>query len=135
MGFIKFVFAILYTLVSAYLIWLLFYWLVPWLMGFGWLAAIIYWILSFGLIAATFKLLSGLIASPLFGLVGRNKFSGVFAIVIYALFAVSAVLLPWMQPMKYRLITIIIGVSLSLTALSVYGAVINTVAGNIGRSR
>lgn len=135
MGFIKFVFAILYTLVSAYLIWLLFYWLVPWLMGFGWLAAIIYWILAFGLIAATFKLLSGLIASPLFGLVGRNKFSGVFAIVIYALFAVSAVLLPWMQPMKYRLITIIIGVSLSLTALSVYGAVINTVAGNIGRSR
>lgn len=124
MKFLKFLGALLYAFVSSYLIWLLFYFLVPWLMSFGWIALIIYWILAGGLIAATLKFVSSMITVPLFVLVGGSRISGFIAALIYAFVGIVTVLLPWNLDIPYRLVTIIIGVSLSLTALSIFSMTI-----------
>lgn len=122
---VRFLGAVAYALVSSFLIYLLFSWLVPWLMGFGWLALIIYCILAFGLIAATLRYVSAMITLPLLMMTAQSRLGSLLAGVVYCVAGVYTVLLPWIQGMPYRLVTVIIGVSLSLTALSIFtGAVV-----------
>lgn len=125
--FFQFVGAVFYAVISAYLVWIVFYWVTPWLMGFGWIALILYWIFAFGLIAWTLKFISFLITYPLFMMVGNNKSAGVVASLVYLCVGGWTILLPWMQAGPYTLVRIIIGVSLSLTAFSIFAMTLNLI--------
>lgn len=126
MGLVRFLGALIYSLVSSFVIWMLFNWLVPWLMSFGWLALIIYWILAGGLVGATFKYISAMITMPLFMMTAQSRLGAFAAGLVYCVAGAYTVLIPWLLPMNYRLVTVIIGVSLSLTAFSIF-------AGAVGR--
>ncbi len=121
MGIIKFLGAFAYAVLSSCMIYLVFSWLVPWLMGFGWLALIIYWLLAGGLIAATLRYICAMITLPLFMMTAQSRAGAFLAGLVYCLVGVYTVWIPWIQNMPYRLVTVIIGVSLSLTALSIFG--------------
>lgn len=127
MSIIKFLGAFAYAVLSSCMIYLVFSWLVPWLMGFGWLALIIYWLLAGGLIAATLRYISAMITLPLFMMTAQSRTGALIAGLVYCLAGVYTVLIPWMQNMPYRLVTVIIGVSLSLTAFSIFAGTVSLV--------
>ncbi|MDR0938513.1 MAG: hypothetical protein LBN29_04010 [Mediterranea sp.] len=117
--------AAVYGIVAAYLLWLVFYFLSPWLMSFGWLAVILYVIFALGLIGGLIGWIASLIWAPLLLLL-RNSWpiSKVIPVIALILFGISAIILPWRMDMGYSLVKIVIAISLSITALITFGSLI-----------
>ena len=113
----------IYGIILSYLLWLIFYFLTPWLMGFGWTALILYSLFAGGLITSIVGGLSTLISLPLF-LMSKNKVSKIIPALALAFHGYSAVAMPWHIGTGGRFVTFIIALSISFTAFSIFALII-----------
>ena len=112
--------AIVYSSISGYVLWLLLYFITPFVMGFGWFMLILYIFLAGGLI-------SGLISSLGMILLVPTKYlfqDCVTAKMINALcmfgYGFSAARLPWGLDIEYGVLQYILAVSLTVTFIIAY---------------
>ena len=123
MRFLKSVGLLFYGLIASYLLWLLFYWLTPYVMSIGWGGFILYMLFAGGLVSAIVGSAATLLAYPVI-----TWFNGAYKPVrwICAIFFVfhgfSAIMLPWRLDIDYGFLKILIAVLYGITALISFGA-------------
>ncbi|MFV0587149.1 hypothetical protein [Bacteroides reticulotermitis] len=119
---LSFIGSAIYGIIFSYLLWLMFHLLTPWLMSFGWLAAILYCFFALGLIAGILGGLSSLLCFPLYRMVSICDSAKYIPVVFLVLCGLSAVALPWQLDIEYSLVKILIAFSISLTAFAVFSS-------------
>lgn len=122
---LNFIGSAIYGIVVSYILWLLFYFLTPWLMSFGWSAVILYWLFAFGLLAGLIGGLSSILLIPLVYLISKCKIAKYLPIAAMLIFGYLTVALPWQLSGEYTFVKIVIAISLSSTALAVFVSLIN----------
>ena len=104
---------LLYSTIVGYLLWLLFYWITPYIMGVGW-----YIFLAGGLISCIAASINGLLSLPMSFLVKDNIVAKVINVFPLLFFGYSSVRLPWEFNMSYGVLQYIIGISLTIIILT-----------------
>jgi len=117
---LAFITVTIYGCVAARLLWYLFHLATPWLMSFGWVAVIIYVLFLFGLIPSLFGFLGTMIYMPIMRFI-RLAPSSIYLPILFLLadgfFSARE---PWVLDIDYTLVKIIIGISISLAAISTF---------------
>ena len=108
---------LLYSTIVGYLLWLLFYWITPYIMGVGWLLFFLYIFLAGGLISCIAASINGLLSLPMSFLVKDNIVAKVINVCPLLFFGYSSVRLPWEFNMSYGVLQYIIGLSLTIIIL------------------
>lgn len=125
MSVLKFLGAAIYGIIFSYLIWLLFYFLIPWLMGYAWTAVILFLILGTTITGILISFYSVLL-SPLTLLV-NNTVSKIIPVLAIAFYGYSTVMLPWRLNMEYSGVKIALGALLSIDVLVLFGSALYSV--------
>ena len=113
-----------YSAIAGYLLWLLFYWMTPYIMGVGWLLFFLYIFLAGSLITLIVGSISWLLAVPMPFLMKDNIAAKVINVLPMLFFGYSAVCLPWGLDMNYGVLQYFIGISLTITFLITFGSMI-----------
>ena len=108
---------LLYSTIVGYLLWLLFYWITPYIMGVGWFLFFLYIFLAGGLISCIAASINGLLSLPMSFLVKDNIVAKVINVCPLLFFGYSSVRLPWEFDMSYGVLQYIIGISLTIIIL------------------
>lgn len=116
---------VVYSTVAGYLLWLLFYWMTPYVMGMGWLMLFAYIFIAAGLITAIALAANTALAFPMVFLMRDNKAARVINVFPFLLYGFSAVRLPWGLDMEYGFLQYILGISLTITILISFGSLIS----------
>lgn len=103
--------------VCGYLLWLLFYWLTPYIMGVGWFLFFVYLFFAGGLLTGIIGSLSTILAIPVAYLTSNNTVAKIINAIPLLVFGYCSVCLPWGLNMEYKLLQYIIAISLSATYL------------------
>ena len=114
----------LYSVIISYLIWLLFTWITPFILSWGWLLAIIYWIFALGLISGLLTSISSFMSVPLIIMVLQCKASKYLSILPLLFFGYCAIVFPWKANFDYTILQYLIAFSISSTAFAIYSAII-----------
>lgn len=113
-----------YSTIAGYLLWLLFYWITPYIMGIGWLLFLLYIFLTGGLITGIVFSVNNLLIVPMVFLMKDNIVAKVINVLPLLYFGYSAVRLPWGLDMNYGVLQYLIGISLIITFLISFGCMI-----------
>ena len=114
MKILNFTAAFLYSIIMYYVVWLIFYWIIPHLMFISWGWFIAYIMVAGGAVSMFVAVLSTLLARPLVFLCKKSSASR-YAPIIWALFfGYSSIKLPWRFDFDYSVLQWIIGVSLTI---------------------
>ncbi|MCF0172269.1 MAG: hypothetical protein HUJ91_00795 [Bacteroidales bacterium] len=122
---LSFVGGVIYSLLLAYLLWLIFYHVTPYIMGIKLL-----WIMTlfiiFGapILAYGLYLAAGIISIPLLFLSKNTKTLKYLSIIPLIVFAFSTIADPWRLSIQYNYISVILGIFIDITALYVFGMAI-----------
>lgn len=116
----------IYGVVAAAILWYLFHLATPWLMSFGWIAVIIYYVFLFGLIPSVFGFIGNLLFMPILKLVRIAPSSTYLPICALLWEGFYAAKYPWTLDIEYTLVKIIIAISITLAAISVFAGLIYT---------
>lgn len=108
---------LLFDAIVGYLLWLLFYWITPYIMGVGWFLFFLYIFLAGGLISCIAASINGLLSLPMSFLVKDNIVAKVINVFPLLFFGYSSVRLPWEFNMSYGVLQYIIGISLTIIIL------------------
>ncbi len=106
---------LIYSSIIGYLLWLLFYFITPYIMGIWWLLLIAGGFIT-GFIANTNYILS----IPMFFLMKGNIMAKIISIVPLLYFGYLSVLLPWELDMEYGFLQYFIGIILTIMFLVSY---------------
>lgn len=115
---------VVYSTIAGYLLWLLFYWMTPYIMGVGWMLFFLYIFLAGGLITGIVASINGLLIIPLAFLMKNNIAAKVINVLPLLFFGYSSVRLPWGLDMNYGVLQYLIGISLTITFLISFGSMI-----------
>lgn len=105
--------SLLYGTVMYYLLWLLFYWLTPYVMGLSWALLILYVIFAGGFLTLFITQISCWIGFPLVLICNSYKLAKYGQIIPGILSGISSIRLPWMLDMDYGILQWILGISLT----------------------
>lgn len=114
----------LYSIISAYLLWLIFYWITPFVMSIGWLGFILYCIFATGLCSGFISLANMVLAIPTHFLTKDNIVAKIINALPMLFFGYSTICLPWKLNIEYGLLQWILAISLSSIAFSAFWAMI-----------
>lgn len=117
MKILKFFGSLLYGAIMYYLLWLLFYWLTPYVMSMSWGWFIAYMFIAGGFVSCFIAQIAYWIAIPLIFLCINCKPAKYAQIVPAILFGISSVKLPWILNMDYGILQWILGISLTIIVL------------------
>lgn len=120
MKFLKVIGALFYGVIMYYLLWLLFYWIVPIVMSMGWGWFILYILIAGGAISAFVSSISNLLIMPLILLSRDSNVVKYISAVVGLFFGYSAIKLPWSIDGQYDIIHWIWGISLTITILIIF---------------
>ena len=109
---------LLYSTIVGYLLWLLFYWITPYIMGVGWLLFFLYIFLAGGIISCIAAFINRWLLVPMAFLVKNNIVANVINVCPLLFFGYSSVRLPWEFNMSYGVLQYIIGISLTIIILT-----------------
>lgn len=123
MRFLKSVGLLFYGLISSYLLWLLFYWLTPYVMSVGWGGFILYMLLAGGLVTGIVGSAATLLAYPV-AVWFNDAYKPVkwICAIFFVFHGFSAIMLPWRLDIDYTFLKILIAVLYGITALISFGA-------------
>lgn len=111
MNILKFLGALLYSVVVYYVMWLFFNWLTPYVMSISWGWFIVYLLIAGGAVSMFVASIASLIVIPLV-LLSRECKAAKYAPVVFGLFfGFSSVRLPWLLDIEYGILQWILGVS------------------------
>lgn len=110
----------LYGLVSSYLIWLLFYFITPYIMGASWFVIILYVLFAGGLVTAITTSIATLLSVPNFFFMGNNKLAKIIYCIFCLFWGYSSITLPYQLDVSFGVKEWILAISISLTAFSIY---------------
>lgn len=115
--------SILYSIVSSYLLWLIFFFITPWAMSCGWLGVIVYTFIVSSILIGIVSGISQILMIPLLYLNFSNtsKFVNYFCSFVLLVFGLSSIALPWRAVEFWNWPNIIMAVSLSYDALMLFG--------------
>ena len=123
MRFLKSVGLLFYGLIASYLLWLLFYWLTPYVMSVGWGGFILYMLIAGGLVTGIVGSAATLLAYPVaIWFDGAYKPIKWICAVFFVFHGFSAIMLPWRLDIDYSFLKILIAVLYGITALISFGA-------------
>lgn len=108
---------LVYSTIAGYLLWLLFYWITPYIMGVGWLFFLLYVFLVGGLIAGFIGSINSILLTPVTFLMNDNILAKIINTFPFLFFGYSAVIMPWKLEMDYGFLQYLIGISLTITFL------------------
>ena len=131
---LSFIAVTIYGCVAARLLWYLFHIATPWLMSFGWIAVIIYYIFLLGLIPALFGFLGMVLFMPVMPLIRIAPSSIYLPILFLIADGFYSAREPWILDIDYELVKIIIGISITLAAVSTFISLIVTLV-NISKAK
>lgn len=114
----------LYGMVSSWLIWLLFYFVTPYIMGASWLFLFIYAAVAMGLVSTVFAFVSGILLLPMKYLVSGNMAAKVIYTIIVLFWAFSSAALPFHLNMEFGLLQWLLVLIYILTVLGTYAPLI-----------
>lgn len=110
----------IYGCIFAYVLWLLFHLITPWVMSWGWVAIIVYWLFALGLITSLLGGLSSYLFIPLYHMVSKCKIGKYIPILFLLAFGYSAIVSPWKMDIEYSFIKGFIAFSISSTAFAFF---------------
>ena len=114
---------LIYSGVVSYLLWLLFDWATPYVMGFGlWMYILLVTIV--GSVATIIASFGSLLAIPMLLLTRSNKVAKVINALPMLYFGYSAICLPWKLDIDYGVLQYLLCLSLSGIVLTVFGNMI-----------
>lgn len=116
--------AAVYGSVVGYLLWLLFYWMTPYIMGVGWLLFILYLIFASGLITGLVYAATMLLSFPTSLILKGNTAAKIINAIPLLFYGYCSVKLPWGLRMDYGALQYLIAISLSITFLIAFAATI-----------
>lgn len=119
-GLLKCVGSLAYSLVAGYLLWLLFYWLTPLVMGMSWGWFVVYLIIGSMLISFLYTTASSILMLPVVFLTRGNKAAKILSIPSYLFHGFSAARLPFSLDMDYGLLQWLLSISLVLAIIGVF---------------
>lgn len=122
MNLLKFLGAALYSIVFSHIVWVVFHFLTPWIMGYAWTAVIVFLVLGTSIIGGFIALCSVLL-SPLTKLI-NNTASKIIPTLAMLFYGYSTIMLPWRLDMEYSAVKIILGGLISIDALILFGAIL-----------
>lgn len=123
MRFLKSVGLLFYGLIASYLLWLLFYWLTPYVMSVGWGGFILYMLIAGGLVTGIVGSAATLLAYPVVAWFdGAYKPVKWVCAIFFVFHGFSAIMLPWRLDIDYSFLKILIAVLYGITALISFGA-------------
>lgn len=125
MAILKFLGASIYGIVASYLIWLLFYFITPWVMSFGW-GGVIVSVIAGSLLVGAFLSICALVLSPMMGMID-NTVSKIIPTLAILFYGYSSVKLPWGLELDYTLPKIILAITISGVALTVFFSALQVV--------
>lgn len=119
--------SLIYGIIASYLLWLLFYWITPYIMRINSiLFMILFFVFGILILISFFKSVSALLLLPIM-FITRNNVSAKFMILPSFLFhGFSAVKLPFGLSMHYGFIQWFVGIELSLIIFFVFITIILT---------
>lgn len=115
---------LIYSVIASYLLWLLFYWVTPYIMGMGWLMFFLYIFLAGGAVTMIVSLINGLLAVPMVFLMKNNNVAKVINALPMLFHGYSAVCIPWGLNMEYGVLQYFLGISLTIMVLVLFVAMI-----------
>ncbi len=129
MKLLKIIGAFVYAVLASYLIWLLFHWLTPLVMSFSTIWKLLLLVLVFEpIIVGLLISAAAIIATPVFMLLKNTSAAAKVLISIPFLFhCFSSARLPWLLDIPYNAIPVIIAISISISALCIFGAIVSAV--------
>ena len=116
--------AAIYSTVAGYLLWLLFHWMTPYVMGVGWMLFFLYIFVAGGLITGIIASINNLLVVPMVFLMKNNIVAKIINVLPLLFFGYSSVRLPWGLDMNYGVLQYLIGISLTITFLISFGSMI-----------
>ena len=125
MKMLKFMGSIVYGIIAAYLLWLLFWWLTPIFMSVGWGWFLLYIILAGGFVSIFVGSIANVLILPMFFLCnGGYKVTKYVPVPFFLFFGFSSIKLPWTLDMNFGLLQWIIAISLSILVFVTFGSLI-----------
>lgn len=117
---------VVYSTIVGYLLWLLFYWITPYVMSVGWLLFLLYIFLAGGLITGVIASINTLLALPMTFLMKDNIVAKIINALPMLFFGYSSICLPWTLDMNYEVLQYLLGGLLTITIFISYIAMITT---------
>lgn len=102
-----------YGTITAFLLWMLYFWATPYVMNIGWLLFILYLIFAFGFLTALSGFVNTLLMVPMAFLVKNNVVAKIINALPMLWFGYRSMLLPWGLNMDYGTLQYLLGISLS----------------------
>lgn len=122
-GLFYFICSAIYGLITSYLLWLAFYFLSAWAIEWSWFALIVYSSMFFGLIFGLLGGISSIAISPLISMCKKYPSLRYVSIVLFLFYGCCSVACPWrLLPSGLR--EVLISILLSVSAISIFGALI-----------
>lgn len=118
MNILKFIGSALYGAIASYVIWLLFYWVTPWVMSFGW-GGVVISIICGTFIAGAFMSLCSLILCPLSFMTDNNA-SKIIPTILMLFNGFSSARLAWGVDVDYTAPKIVLAITLTILAIVIY---------------
>lgn len=109
--------SLLYSAIMYYLLWLLFYWITPYIMMMSWGWFIAYLFIAGGFISAFVASIAYIIGIPLVFLSKDCKLAKYPPILFGLIFGYSSIVLPWQLNMDYGVLQWILGILTTIIIL------------------
>lgn len=109
--------SLIYGAVMYYILWLLFYWITPYIMSVSWMGFLIYLFVAGGAISMFVGSVANIIGIPLIFLCKNCNASKYAPILFGLIFGYSSIRLPWTLDMEYGILQIILAILTSITIL------------------
>lgn len=128
MEILKFLGSALYGIVVSYAIWLLFYWLTPWIMSFGW-GGVSVSIICGSALVGFFMSICTLILSPMLFMI-NNTTSKIIPSIAMLFHGYSSARLSWGLDINYTAPKIILGITITGVALILFITALQVIWGS-----
>lgn len=126
---------LIYGVLFSTIIYLLFHFLTPWLMSWGWVAVILYWIFALGFISSILSSVFAFISIPFMYMIPKcsvGRYTPIFFLIIAAY---NSIVEPWQLDMDYTVVKYVIAFSISSTAFAAFLSTITMLFGIDGKTR
>ena len=120
---------VMYSLLTGYLIWLLFFYITKWTMTFDWTSVIISAILGFMFLFVEIAFITSLISFPLIYLCGFINRAKWIPIIVLILLGLATAAFPWTVADWNVTPNIFMAAILSISAILIYAAYISVIFG------